>query len=84
MEALTRSEVLRRIVERADLELFTDRVLDSFWDQPAFSALHPARADVRAWVRWNLDLVIRWLVDGEPPARGRDCDVPRARPGARR
>ena len=67
MEALTRSEVLRRIVERADLELLTDRVLDSFWDQPAFSALHPARADARAWVRWNLDLVIRWLVDGEPP-----------------
>src|SRR5580704_17995416 len=36
MEALTRGEVLRRIVERADLELFTDRVLDSFWEQPAF------------------------------------------------
>lgn len=69
MEALTRGEVLRRIVERADLELFTDRVLDSFWDQSAFSALQPARGDVRAWVRWNLDLVIRWLVDGEPPRK---------------
>ena len=67
MEALTRGEVLRRIVERADLELFTDRVLDSFWEQPAFQQLHPAREDVRAWVRWNLDLVIRWLTRGEPP-----------------
>ena len=67
MEALTRGEVLRRIVERADLELFTDRVLDSFWEQPAFQQLHPAREDVRVWVRWNLDLVIRWLTDGEPP-----------------
>ena len=62
MEALTRGEVLRRIVERADLELFTDRVLDSFWEQPAFAELHHRRDEVRAWVRWNLDLAIRWLV----------------------
>ena len=67
MEAPTRREVLRRIVERADLELFTDRVLDSFWEQPAFQQLRPTRDDARAWVRWNLDLVIRWLIDGEPP-----------------
>ncbi len=67
MEAPTRRQVLRRIVERADLELFTDRVLDSFWEQPAFQQLRPRRDDTRAWVRWNLDLVIRWLIDGEPP-----------------
>ena len=70
MEAPTRGEVLRRIVERADLELFTDRVLDSFWEQPAFQQLRPSRDDVRAWVRWNLDLVIRWLIEGEPPNQG--------------
>lgn len=68
MAAPTRGEVLRRIVERADLERFTDRVLDSFWEQPAFQSLHPPRDDVRAWVRWNLDLVIRWLLEGEPPS----------------
>ncbi len=62
-----RGEVLRRIVERADLELFTDRVLDSFWEQPAFQELHHRRDEVRAWVRWNLDLVIRWLADDKPP-----------------
>ena len=56
---LTRGEVLRRIVERTDLAQFTDRVLDSFWEQPAFQDLHPPREDVRGWVRWNLDLVIR-------------------------
>jgi len=67
MEAPTRGEVLSRIVERADLELFTDRVLDSFWEQSAFQQLHPERDRVRAWVRWNLDLVIRWLIHGEPP-----------------
>jgi hypothetical protein len=68
MAVETRGEVLRRIVERADLERFTDRVLDSFWEQPAFQSLHPPREDVRAWVRWNLDLVIRWLIEGEPPS----------------
>jgi hypothetical protein len=68
MEALTRGEVLRSIVARTDLERFTDRVLDSFWEQPAFQRLHPPRDDVRAWVRWNLDLMIRWLTCGEPPA----------------
>ena len=68
MEALTRGEVLGRIVARADLEAFTDRVLDSFWEQPGFQQLHPPREDVRAWVRWNLDLMIRWLVQGEPPS----------------
>jgi hypothetical protein len=55
MEAQTRGEVLRRIVGRTDLEHFTDRVLDSFWEQPEFQRLHPPREDVRAWVRWNLD-----------------------------
>jgi hypothetical protein len=67
MAVLTRGEVLRRIVERSDLERFTDRVLDSFWEQPAFQQLHPPRENVRTWVRWNLDLVIRWLIEGEPP-----------------
>ena len=67
MAGLTRGEVLRRIVERTDLDLFTERVLDSFWDRPEFQELHPPRAELRAWVRWNLNLVIRWLIDGRPP-----------------
>lgn len=67
METLTRGEVLRRIVGRADLEEFTDRVLDSFWEEPALQRLHPDRDDFRSWVRWNLDVVIRWLTDGQPP-----------------
>ncbi|MBV9606778.1 MAG: helix-turn-helix domain-containing protein [Solirubrobacterales bacterium] len=80
--APTRAEVLRRIVARADLEQFTDRVLDSFWEQPAFQQLHPPREDVRAWVRWNLNLVIRWLTDGEPPTES-ELDLFRAHARAR-
>jgi hypothetical protein len=82
MAVATRGEVLRRILERADLERFTDRVLDSFWEQPAFQSLHPPREDVRAWVRWNLDLVIRWLTDGSPPTEV-ELDVLRAHARAR-
>jgi PucR C-terminal helix-turn-helix domain len=67
MHVVTRSEVLRRIVGRTDLDQFTERVLDSFWDRPEFQEIHPPRHDVRAWVRWNLDLVIRWLINGQPP-----------------
>ena len=36
MAVLTRGEVLRRIVDRTDLDQFTDRVVDSFWDRPEF------------------------------------------------
>jgi hypothetical protein len=67
MAVIGRGEVLRRIVERTDLDLFTDRVLDSFWEQPAFQRLHPSREAERAWVPWNLDLGIRWLTRGQPP-----------------
>jgi PucR C-terminal helix-turn-helix domain len=74
MAVASRGEVVRRIVERADLERFADRVLDSFWEQAAFQSLHPPREDVRAWVRWNLDLVIRWLTDDKPPSEA-DLDV---------
>ena len=65
---MARADVLRRIVERADLEAFADRILDSFWYLPEFQRLHPPRDQVRAWVRWNLDLVIRWLVEGRGPS----------------
>ena len=82
MEVQTRGEVLRRIVGRTDLERFTDRVLDSFWALPEFQRVHPARDDVRTWVRWNLDLVIRWLTYGEPPSEA-ELEVFREHAGAR-
>ena len=73
-------EVVRRIVERADLDAFTDRVLDSFWERPEYQRFEPAREDVRAWVRWNIDLVIRWLADDQPPT---EADLERFRERAR-
>jgi hypothetical protein len=73
---LRAGEAIRRIVERSDLDDFTERVVDSFWDRPEYQPFRPLREDLRAWVRWNIDLVIRWLVDGQPPT---ETDVERFR-----
>jgi hypothetical protein len=73
---LSAGEAIRRIVERSDLDEFTERVVDSFWDRPEYLPFRPLREDLRDWVRWNIDLVIRWLVDGQPPA---EADLERFR-----
>src|SRR5437588_8545358 len=67
MAARDQQAVIRRIAERANLEEFAERILDSFWERPELLELHPPRERVRAWVRWNLDLVNRWLIEGRPP-----------------
>jgi hypothetical protein len=77
---LRASDVIRRIVERVDLDEFTERVLDSFWERPEYQRFRPLREDVRSWVRWNIDLMIRWLVDGQPPS---ESDLERFRERAR-
>jgi hypothetical protein len=66
--SVTSGEVISRIVARTDLDGFAERVLDSFWERPDFQALHPPRDVVLALVRWNLDLVIRWLAEGRAPS----------------
>jgi PucR C-terminal helix-turn-helix domain len=77
---LRASDVIRRIVERVDLDDFTERVLDSFWERPEYQRFRPLREDVRAWVRWNIELMIRWLVEGQPPT---ESDLERFRERAR-
>jgi hypothetical protein len=67
MQPVARGEAVRRIVRRTDIDQYADRLLDTFWDRPEFQRLHPPREQVRAWVRWNLELVNRWLIDGQPP-----------------
>jgi hypothetical protein len=73
-------EAVRKIVERTDLDRFTEQVLDAFWDRPEYRRYRPPREDVRAWVRWNIDLVVRWLVDDERPTQ---ADLERFRERAR-
>ena len=73
-------DAVRQIVERTDLDRFTERILDSFWDRPEYRRFRPPREDVRAWVRWNIDLVVRWLVDDRRPS---EADLARFRDRAR-
>jgi hypothetical protein len=82
MAVETSGDVVRRIVNRADLDEFAGRVVDSFWERPEFQALHPPRREVLAWARWNLDLVIRWLIDARPPGEA-ELDVFRSQARAR-
>jgi hypothetical protein len=81
MEELAASrEVVRRIVARSDLDAFTDELLESFWERPEYRRFRPPAEDVRAWVRWNVELVIRWLADGQPPT---EAELERFRERAR-
>jgi hypothetical protein len=66
MDARTRSELLQRFVGRTDVDEFALRVLGSFWDRPELQHLHPPHEEVLRWVRWNLDLMVDWLVNGRP------------------
>ena len=77
---LRAADVIRRIVERVDLDQFTEQVLDSFWERPEYQRLRPLREDVRSWVRWNIELVIRWLVEDQAPT---EADLERFRERAR-
>src|ERR1700748_3682824 len=64
---VNRGEVVRRIIERTDMDQFTERVLDSLWETDEFQRFQPPLDRVRAGVRCNLDLVNRWLIEGRPP-----------------
>ena len=77
---LRAADVIRRIVGRVDLDQFTEQVLDSFWERPEYQRLRPLREDVREWVRWNIELVIRWLVEDQAPT---EADLERFRERAR-
>ncbi len=58
--------MLRSLVERTDLDALTESLLESFAERPE-SHLRVPRDNVRVFVRWNIDLVVRWFVDGQPP-----------------
>jgi DNA-binding PucR family transcriptional regulator len=67
-EAAAGREVIRQIVARSDLDDFTDGVLSSFADRMEYRRIRPPLEEMRVWVRWNIDLVVRWLVDNQPPS----------------
>ena len=73
-------EVIRRIAGRIDVDDFTEGVLDSFWSRPEYQRFQPSRDELRSWVRWNIDLVLRWLAEDRRPSA---ADLERFRERAR-
>ena len=49
------------------MDRLVDRVLESIWNRPGSESARPSQAEMRAFVRWNVDLVVRWAVTEEPP-----------------
>ncbi len=80
MESALNKERLAQAIEQIDMDWLVDRVLGSFWNRPGFEGARPSQAQLRAFVRWNIDLVVRWAVQGEPPT---DAELERVRSLAR-
>ncbi len=59
--------MLAEAVKQIDMQGLVDRVIESFWNRPGFEGARPSQSELRAFVRWNIDLVVRWVVHGEPP-----------------
>ncbi len=73
-------EAIRTIARRIDVDDFTEGVLDSFWSRPEYQRFQPSRDELRSWVRWNIDLVLRWLAEDRRPT---PADLERFRERAR-
>jgi len=67
-------EAAGRVAARLDLEALTDEVIATFVDRPDFQSLRPPDAILHNLVRWNIDLVVRWSVEGiGPTSEELDC-----------
>ena len=60
--------MMRRLLDRVDVEAMTDGVLASFVEDPEFQTLRPPDDVLRAWVRWNIDMMMRWSVERSGPS----------------
>jgi len=67
VSALVDERSVRRIAELIDVDRLVDGVLDSFFEREEFRVSRPPREEMRPFVRWNLDLVLRWIVQGQAP-----------------
>lgn len=64
---MAKKELLNRAIEQIDMDWLVDRVVEGFWNRPGFEGARPSQSELRGFVRWNADLVVRWAVNGEPP-----------------
>jgi hypothetical protein len=57
---------LRHVLERVDVGVVVRRMEAGFSQLPAYTGF-PWPGDRGALVRWNVDLTLRWIVNGTPP-----------------
>ena len=57
---------LRRVLERFDAGVVVRRMEAGFAQLPAYTSF-PWPVDRAAVVRWNVDLTLRWMINGTPP-----------------
>jgi hypothetical protein len=66
MATSSRERVDRIVIQIDDQAI--ESLVDSFWERPEFLDQRPPRAAMVAFVRWNVDLVLRWYTDDQPPS----------------
>lgn len=49
------------------VEPLIESLVASFWERPEFRMARPSRAQMVELVRWHVDLVLRWFLDGREP-----------------
>ncbi len=57
---------LRRVLERFDVGVVVRRMESGFSQLPAYTSF-PWEVDRGAVVRWNVDLILRWVINGTAP-----------------
>jgi hypothetical protein len=62
----TPGEGWRSVLERLDVGVVVRRMMLGYHQIPAYTRFY-AREDRTSWVRWNVDLLLRWMRYGTPP-----------------
>ena len=62
----TPDEGLRGALERLDVGVVVRRMMLGYQQLPAYTRFDVDQ-DRTLWVRWNVDLLVRWMMYGTPP-----------------
>jgi hypothetical protein len=62
----TPDEGLRSVLERLDVGVVVRRMMLGYHQLPAYTRFDLVQ-DRTVWVRWNVDLLLRWMMHGTPP-----------------
>jgi hypothetical protein len=62
----TPDEAVRGVLDRLDVSVVVRRMMLGYQQLPAYTRFDVDQ-DRALWVRWNVDLLLRWLMYGTPP-----------------